>query len=184
MKIYFTASARGKKELGDNYRAIYEVISELGHRHVDDLIMKVDSESFYQGSHKDQVALYDKAMKLISLCDIMVLEVSVHSLSMGFVMQKALESGKPVIALYLPNCMPYFALGIVNDKLQVTEYTKGDLKQVLKLALEYAVGLRGTRFTLILDGKVRSKLDKVAEKGQSRSDYIRSLILADTKRSL
>lgn len=176
MKVYFTASARGKRDYDDNYRMIYELVSKLGHKNVDDLILKVDSGSFYKGSHEEQVALYKKAMKLIAACDVVLLEISVHSLSMGFVIQKALESGKPVIALYLPNCMPYFALGIENEKLQVTEYTRDNLDQVLKLAFDYVQGMRGTRFTMILDGKVRRRLDKIAESGQSRSDYIRNLI--------
>ena len=177
MKVYFTASVRGKKDFDENYDYIYNVIEDLGHKNIDDLILRIDADGFYKGSHKDQVKLYKQTIDDIKKCDVVVLEVSIHSLSMGFVMQKALELGKPVVSLYMPGCDPYFAMGVDNEKLQVIEYSKSNLKKVLSVALVYAQDQMDTRFNFFISPKICNYLDWIAKKKKTpRAVYLRRLI--------
>jgi hypothetical protein len=182
MKVYFAASGRGYDQLGDHYNQIYELIESLGNNHVDDTLGNIDSDEFYSGSREDQVNAYKQTEKHIRACDVVVVEVSLHSLSMGFVMQRALEVGKPTIALYLKGKIPHFALVVENEKLQVIEYTKEDLSDVLKDALDYSKDAADTRFNFFISPRHASYLDWVAKtKRVPRSVFLRNIIKKDMK---
>ncbi len=180
MKIYFTAPARGTSEYDSLYKAIFDTIGKLGHKNLDDLVFKVDPDNFYKGDRDSQVELYENALKLIKKSDLVVLEVSLHSLSMGFVMQKALELGKPVIALYQKGKPPFFAQGIEDDKLQVIEYKEEDLESILTEAIDYAKNQSDTRFNFFISPGQINFLDKISKDRRiPRSVYLRRLIEAD-----
>lgn len=183
MKIYFTASARGKKEYGETYKKIYDSVKSMGHTHTDDFIFRVDEEALYQGSHAEQVKLYEQTIKNIKASDIVVLEVSVHSLSMGYVLQRVLDAGKPVIALYTKHHEPYFALGIENDKLQVLEYAEDNLIDTLKASIDYAKDQIDTRFNFFISPRIGAYLDHVFKTRRiPRAVYLRQLIEEDMVR--
>lgn len=177
MKIYFTASARGKKKYGENYRRIYEAIEELGYKNLDDLVLKIDPQKFYLGDQEDQVNLYRKAMDLVKSADIIVLEISIPSLSMGYVMDRALDEGKPVILLYIEGVNPYFAGGVQDEKLQVLPYTLETIKKTLEYAIKEAKNQMDSRFTLLLPPKIVNFLNKISKKRKiPKSVFIRNLI--------
>ncbi|MEN8253095.1 MAG: hypothetical protein ABFQ62_01825 [Patescibacteria group bacterium] len=182
MKFYFCASARGHKKLKEDYLGICGVMEEMGHQNLDDLATTVNPDSFYEGSHGDQIGHYERTIKNVKLSDVVVLELSTHSLSMGYIMQKALESGKSVIALYQGDNYPHFALGIDNDKLQIIEYGKDNLKESLKNALEFAKDQSDIRFNFFISPTIANYFDWIAKnKRIPRSVYLRRLIEADMK---
>ncbi|MBD3279232.1 MAG: hypothetical protein GF390_00800 [Candidatus Pacebacteria bacterium] len=184
MKVYFDYSARGLKQFEKNYQQIYRLIKKLGHTHLNDLTINEKSSTyrkkFYEGDHKSRIAHFKRTMKHIKSADLVILEVSLHSLSMGYLLQKALESSKPVIALHLKDYEPYFATGIENDKLQVLEYTKNDLADVLKYAIDYAADQQDARFNFFISPKHQNYLDWIAKDRKiPRSVYLRNLIERD-----
>lgn len=183
MKVYFTASARGRSKFSSFYDQIYKQLGKLGHNNLDNLITGVDEDAFYDGDHKERVELYKKAMQIIKKADVVVLEVSEHSLSMGFLIQKSLESGKPVVALHLKGYDPYFLTGIENDKLQVVEYNESDIDQVLKYSLDFASDQQDTRFNFFISPKHQNYLDWISKtKKIPRSVYLRNLIEKDIEK--
>jgi len=180
MKIYYTSSARGTKEFKEKYGKIFQTIEKLGHKHLDDLVLTIDKDVFYDGTHKDQTELYEQTIKFIKKSDIVVLEVTVPSFSMGYVLHKALEMNKPVIALYQPGNPPFFAQGIENDKLQVIEYSDSDIETTLKDAIEYAQGKADVRFNFFISPAIGSYLDWISKvKKIPRSVFLRGLIEKD-----
>ncbi|MBP7740732.1 hypothetical protein KA089_00945 [Candidatus Woesebacteria bacterium] len=180
MKIYFTSSARGISDFKTKYGKIFQSIEKLGHKNLDDLVLTIDKDVFYDGTHNDQTILYEKTIKFIKKCDIVILEVTIPSLSMGYVLHKSLEMNKPVIALYQPGNPPFFAQGIENDKLQVIEYTDNDVEQTLKDAIEYAQGKADVRFNFFISPSIGNYLDWISKvKKIPRSVYLRGLIEKD-----
>lgn len=177
MKVYFTASLRGKNNKDLDYSRIFKIIKDLGHQHVDELILSADAGKFYQGGHQDQAELYRNALENIKNSDLIVLEVSVPSLSMGFLLVKALEASKPVIALYKNDYAPYFALGIDDDRLQVIDYTEENLEIELKSAIEIAQEKTDVRFNFFISPAIGRYLDWISKiKKIPRSVYLRALI--------
>ena len=153
MRIYFTASIRGKSDFLEHYQNIFSTIEELGNKNIDDFLLRSESEDLYDSTHQKNKEIYDETVKNIKSADIIVLEVSEHSLSMGYVMQKGLEMNKPVILLYSLGHFPFFASTINDEKLQVVEYTQDSLKEVLATALDYAQNISDTRFNFFVSAK-------------------------------
>lgn len=180
MKVYFTASARGTAEHLEQYKMIFDAIQSSGHQNLDKLVLNIDPNSFYDGNHEEQAKLYDRTIQLIKRADVVVLEVSVPSLSMGFVLHKALEMNKPVIALYQSSNSPFFVQGIENEKLQVIEYDGRSLAENIANGLDYAQEKSDVRFNFFISPAIGHYLDWVAKvKKIPRSVYLRNLIEKD-----
>lgn len=180
MKVYLNASARGFSDFGDNYIQIYDLLEDLGNQHVDDSLNRIDDERFYSGSHEEKVREFETNMQAIKSADVVILEVSVHSLSMGYILNRALELGKPVIALYLKGHEPTFAQVIEDDRLQVVEYNLDNLKKVIQSALEESKDQADTRFNFFISPRQLRYLDAIARTQRiPRSVFLRRLIEQD-----
>ncbi len=177
MKVYFTCSARGTEELGNNYKLIFDQLSKLGFTHLDDYREQSNPVEVYAADDNQREEIYKKAMKCLQLSDVVVLEVSVHSLSMGYIMHKALDMGKPVIALHTAGNEPVFAAAVDDDKLLVVEYSTETVEEVLKSALDYAIDRQDTRFNFFISPKHQNYLDWVSKtKKVPRAVFLRNLI--------
>ena len=146
MKVYFTTSQRGKGYFDQYYIRIYNEIKRLGHTHLDDEIVKITSKEFYkelkEGGKESYKKLYKNNLKNLHLSDINIFEVSIHSLSIGFMINKSIEINKPTIALYLKGNNPLFLSGIESDRFVITSYNKSNLEKIVKKSLEKAKKLK------------------------------------------
>lgn len=177
MKVYFTSSARATKTLKSNYQQIDSIISELGHVHLDNYKDTNDAKKVYLGSHEENLRLYKRAMECMRIADVIVLEVSTHSLTMGYLLQQGINLGKPVVALYITGNKPAFAAGIDNEKLQLIEYTEENLKDELIIALQNAQESSDVRFNFFISPAIGRYLDWISKvKKIPRSVYLRALI--------
>jgi hypothetical protein len=180
MKTYFTCSARGTKQLKENYTRIHNLLTEMGHIHVDDFRDSSDANKIYDGSHEQNLKLYKRAIASIRNADVVVLEVSTHSLSMGYLLQQGLSMGKPVIALYATGNKPVFVAGIENEKLQLIEYSMDNLTEELEMALKIAQDNADVRFNFFISPEIGRYLDWICQvKKLPRSVYLRALIERD-----
>ncbi|MFZ5377004.1 MAG: hypothetical protein ACOZAN_05090 [Patescibacteria group bacterium] len=182
MKIYFDYSGRAVDKHGKIFSDIYHEIERNGHTNLRPLTSIEYRENLYSTDHESKVAHFRATMANIKKCDVLVIEVSEHSLSMGYLMHKALESGKPVIALHLKGHEPVFAMGIESEKLQVLEYSAESISTVLKHAIDFASETQDTRFNFFISPKHQSYLDWICRsKKVPRSVYLRDLIDEDMK---
>jgi hypothetical protein len=182
MKIYFTCSARGTQEYGKYYERIYQAITKMGHQHLDDYHLNSDPNKVYNFNDNEMINMYKQTIKCISRSDVVVLEVSKHSLTMGYLIQRALDLGKPVVALHRETKYPMFMSGIDDEKMQILEYSEDDLEQQLKSGLEYAVEQIDTRFNFFVAPKHQHYLDWVAKNMRiPRAVYLRRLIEEDMR---
>ena len=182
MKIYFTTSARGSNNIAENSKKIYSIIHELGHSHLDNFENDMDPKEVYEGSYENKNKRYKDAVSFISKSDVVILEVSTHSFTMGFLMHLALEAGKPVIALHEEKKPPAFAEGMINNKLQIWEYDKKNIFFTLKEALTVAQNELDLRFNLFLPSYQYHFLKIEASKRNiPKSTLIRDLIDKEIK---
>ena len=186
MKVFFNASHRGQEEFLRHYNAIYNEIKRLGYIHLNHDVIKLTAKDFYnsliKGGRSADVSFYKTRMQFISEADICVYDCSSPSLSIGFLIDKSLEQGKPTIALYCKdkgkNTTPYLIDGIENERLIVRGYTDRNVKKVLRDALEQAKERRDKRFNFFISPKLLEYLEKVSRaEGITKSKFIRNLIL-------
>lgn len=182
MKIFFNMSFRGDIEVG--YR-IYKAIENLGHKHTSNLFASEEvARSFYNFSSKEHSQHYEKLFSDLIRSDIIVVEVSIHSLTIGSVIQKGLDSRIPILALCGDGQRKPLLDGIEysEDRLLVIEYSNKNLPTKLQEGLEYLEESLSTRFTMILPPDISKYLETLSRRDITRSEYIRKLIHADMKR--
>lgn len=175
-------SFRGNVELGCR---IYKEIENLGHKHTSNFFAsEKTAKSFYSFSSKEQSQHYEKVFFDLIRSDIIVVEVSIHSLTIGSIIQKGLDSRIPILALCGEGQRKPFLDGIEysEDRLLVIEYSNDNLKAKLKEGLGYLETALSTRFTMILPPEISKYLEVLSRRGITRSEYIRNLILKDMRK--
>jgi len=188
MKIFFTASQRGKKYFDENYQKIYQIIESFGNQLLDDDIINVSESRFYQqlslGGEKAVKKLHQDKIRSIQEADVCVFEASIPSVSLGYQIRKSLELNKPTVILYFKNNPPYFLLGAKEEKLIVRSYTDRNLKQVVKEILTEVGKLRDKRFNFFIGTDLLNYLEQVSRKMKiTKSTFIRNLILEHKKKN-
>ena len=183
MKVFFTGSPRALGKYRAEHEAIYRAIENFGATNVSNLVIAADPVKFYDREHDEVVDHYKSTIKGVKEADVVVAEVSLHSMSMGYVVNKALEFGKPVIVLYLPGFEPFFFSGINDEKLQILEYEKNNVDKILKKALASAQDQVDVRFNFFVSPQIMAFLDEVSkEKRVPRAVFIRELIENEMKK--
>lgn len=184
MKVFFTASMRGKKHFGKYYLKIIEEIERLGYTIIKDDLFNFSQEEYYEkldlGERKANKELYKKKISSLQEADINIFDCSFHSLSIGYVVEKSLEMNKPTILLFYKNNQPYFLEGAVNeqDKLIVMSYNDKNIKSIIKKVIDLAKERRDRRFNFFINPKLLDYLEKTSkELGLTKSTFIRNLIL-------
>ena len=182
MKVFFLSTPRGMDKLGDNYQKIYDSISKLGYENVSNFIVEVEPEAFYKGAEEDRVKHYKQMVDDVKRSDVVVFETSTNSLAVGHMVNLALSMGKPVVALYVKDNMPYFLSGLVDDKLQLLEYKNDNIQELLGEALNYATGQADTRFNFFVSPSIVNYLDWVSQQRRiPRAVYLRRIIEDDMR---
>lgn len=186
MKIHFTATFRGKQQYGKYFERIFNEIIKLGHDILEDSIIKMQSEEFYEHldihSTKSLEENYDKVLKIMQRADINIFESSFHSISTGFLINKSLELHKPTIVLYYKNNVPILLAGNDNDKLIVKKYDDESLESVVNKTIDEAMQIRDKRFNLFLSDELLRYLERASKKeGFTKSNFVRNLIIRHMK---
>jgi hypothetical protein len=182
MKVFFIGSPRFNWK---EQQLIYARIKDMGFSHTCAFTEEIDPETFYHVDDKTWQERYYARLKEMSEADCCVFETSTPSHAIGQLVQEALRSDKPVVALHTHEYHPVFMSGSagVEKRLQVLEYSLDNLDQVLEYGFEVVKSLLVTRFTMLMPAEISKFLDEKSKKdGISRSEYIRALILDEMKK--
>lgn len=183
MKIYFTASLRGKKEFGEQYQQIVQLLTKISGKVFSDHILKNEFKQVEVESKVDARKNYEKLLLEIKKSDIVVAEVSAQSLSVGHELTEAMSLSKPVIVLYTGEHRPGLLFGSMYDKMQIIQYDLNNLEEKIRTAIEEALKHADVRFNFFVSPKILNYLDWVAQKRMiPRSVFLRSLIEHEMKK--
>lgn len=185
MQVYFVASSRLVRKDVSLYKRMYEVLAD-GNKMVSDKVLKlirsktVDSKIESLEFKRNN---YEESIKSLKKAEVVVIEVSGHSMSAGYLIAQALEMNKPVIALYEKNAKPIFIGGIVNHKLFLVEYDDKNVEEVIKLTLKKVAALVDVRFNFFVSPEILTYLDWVTQKRMiPKSVFLRNLIEKEIKK--
>lgn len=182
MKVYFTASLRGKKRYGKNYEAIVRTLKEFECDVISDHVLKESYEKVETLSDDYRVDYYKRMLTWISSSDVVVAEVTESSTSIGHEVTLCLEKGKPVIGLCEEGNVPTIFKALKEDKFMIITYSnlENDLRLKLRKALKRAQKSIDIRFNFFISPQISQYLDWVAKKKRlPRSVYLRKLIEED-----
>jgi len=176
VKTYFVASIKGRDSYFENYKAIVDALTGLGHS-VAEFTLYPSKEYVYGLDAKEKKEFYEKMSKCISEADIVVVEASYPSINVGHEITLALEKGKPVIALHINGKEPHLLQGLLSEKLLILEYSLDTIREILEYGIEEAKTRIDMRFTILLPPKIVGYLNRISkEKRIPRSVFIRNLI--------
>lgn len=178
MKIFFQASPRALKHYSEHIKKTYHYIERLGHVHVNDFIISKEAEKFYEYEESKLQDIYSEVISEMKRADLVILDVSIHSLTMGFYVKAALDFDKPIIILHAKNQKPRFFSGIQNDLLQIIEYAPETIPEVLEQAIDFAKDKINIRFNMFLSPELNNYLKWAAQRGGiQRSSFFRNLLM-------
>ncbi len=178
MKIFFQASPRGLVQYSEHITKTYRYIEKLGHTHLNDFIISKEAVKFYTYDEIQLQEIYQEVISEMKKADLVILDISIHSLTMGFYVKAALDFDKPTIILHAKNQKPRFFSGIQNDLLQILEYTPETIPETLEDAINFAKDKINIRFNMFLSPELNNYLKWAAIRtGTQRSSFFRSLLL-------
>lgn len=182
MKVVLIASQAQSSELEGYYKQINDALEShgltvfSGH-----LFTKVNDSDL---ANKKQIeGWYKEVIQHVRAADTIFVEISYPStVNVGHILTYALDTGKPVVALYKSGREPFFLRGRVDDKLILLEYTDKDIKEVVDNALEYASSAQDVRFNFFISPEIGRFLDWISKKKRlPRAVYLRKLIEEDMR---
>jgi len=125
MKIYFAGSIRGGRVDASVYQSMIEYLSSFGEvltEHVGNTSLSDKGDDGPDDRH-----IHDRDMAWLSACDLLVAEVSVPSLGVGYELGYAVALNKPVLCLYRSESgRPLSAMIAGSPGIQTTPYASMD----------------------------------------------------------
>jgi len=185
MQVYFIASSRLVAQDKEIYSQMYKTISSE-YKMVSDKVwkwVKTGVNDLIKSDEQAKKENYTETLKCINKADVVVMEISGHSMSMGYIVSKALEINKPVIAMYREGMEPVFIAGIGDPKLIMVKYTPENFEKMIWESLKKARSLIDVRFNFFVSPKILTYLDWVGQKRMiPKSVFLRNLIEREMKK--
>ncbi len=187
MKVFYVSAPRADKFVGDMLHKIYDEIKELGYTHTSDLIT-LSSDSFEtkmaKGKEGAMSQFYQDMVDSIAKADFCIFEASVSSSGVGFLIDKSLSLSKPTIILFYQEQKSFLLPGVGDEKMSIFVYDETNYRQVIARAVDFAVNMRDKRFNFFINPNLLEYLVTVSkQKGVTKSQFIRSLILEHMKKN-
>ena len=125
MKIYFCGSIRGGRHLAATYSRMISLLQSYGKVLTEHL--GSDEEIETQDRKLSDKTIHDRDMGWIVEADLLVAEVTVPSLGVGYEIGRAIEMKKPVLCLFQENTDYYLSAMISGSEgVSICYYTNMD----------------------------------------------------------
>lgn len=165
MKIYFTCSTAEFLKHKKTYYAIRNFLIEEKHLLTRDWLEKTEKR-IESGKFEtfDIKKIYKECVKAINEADLVIVEDTVSNFSTGHQITLALQKHKAVLVLWKGEKHKHFKQmfihGIDSDKLEVSQYTTQNYKEIIKAFIcKYSNFDQQNRFHLVLNNYERTYLD-------------------------
>ena len=178
MKVYFSASISLDRKLLPVYQQIVQELKRLGHEVMSEHVVNPDLKLGEGMSPKE---LFENQTSLIDKADAVVAEVTSPSWGTAFLIEHALSTGKPVLALYYKDSeMPLPMMIEGHPELYIAHYSRGNVRTIIKKNLEYFKQMNHKKGKLVVidgtdgsgKGTQTEKLLKYLEKQNKKNKYI------------
>jgi nucleoside 2-deoxyribosyltransferase len=137
MNIYFCGSIRGGRDLASVYKGLIEMLGTHGR------VLTEHLGSDEEIERKDRILtdkeIHDRDMQWIAASDVLVAEVTVPSLGVGYEIGRAIEMGKPVLCLFQEGSKHVLSAMIAGSDRVKTGYY-GNLEEADLLFKKYLKG--------------------------------------------
>ena len=190
MKVHFACSTSELETHKDNYLKICNLIKEMGHTITRDWLeeaIQLVKEKKVGSLNREDV--YNKVVSSILASDVVIIEGTVASFSVGHQITLGLSKNKPTLFLISrqeakknAKVKNSFLAGINSPLLKVVEYDDSNLADILNDFLNNNGGRPVVKFNIVLTKEIENYLDWVSFTNKvNKSEFIRNLILKHMK---
>ncbi len=141
MKIYFCGSIRGGRQLAAVYADIVGLLKKYGQvisEHIGN-----DAAIETKDRQLTDMQIHDRDLGWIAESDLIVAEVTVPSLGVGYEIGRSLERGKPVLCLFNPSLSGHLSAMIAGClDLKVESYSR--IEELVPMIDGFISGLKRT----------------------------------------
>lgn len=134
MNIYFCGSIRGGRNLASTYERLIGILGTYGR------VLTEHLGSDEEIEQKDRILtdqeIHDRDMQWITMSDVLVAEVTVPSLGVGYEIGRAIEMGKPVFCLFQEGS-GYTLSAMIAGSEQVETGYYGNIEEAAQLLKSY-----------------------------------------------
>lgn len=131
MKVYFGASVSTGRKYLKQYQQIIKTIKKLNHHQI--LSEHIADPKLVPGHGLDPKKLFKQQIKILNQADLMIAEVTQPSWGTAFLMEHALKSRVPVLALFYKDNHGKLSMMIEgHPDLYISHYNEDNLKTVLR----------------------------------------------------
>jgi hypothetical protein len=182
MKIYFSCSTAELAKYSAGYHAIRNYLVNNGHVLTRDWLDETERHMHAGNKELDIKKIYKACVEAIREAELVIIEDTVSNFSTGHQITLALQMRKPTLVLWQGKKYRHFNQmfihGIESDLLQVAEYAKENVGDILQTFINtYEDKPEKNRFHLVLSGRERRYLDWAQfVKNNSRTNVIRSAL--------
>ncbi len=182
MKVYFSCSTAELAKYGADYHAIRDYLVNNGHILTRDWLDETERYMHTGNKELNIKSIYKACVEAIREAELVIIEDTVSNFSTGHQITLALQLRKPTLVLWQGKKHRHFNQmfihGIESDLLQVAEYGKENLEDILQTFINtYEDKPEKNRFHLVLSGRERRYLDWAQfVKNNSRTKVIRSAL--------
>ena len=123
--IYFCGSIRGGRQLASTYGKIIEMLKEQGKVLTEHVGLPSGAGNIDWGLTGKEI--HDRDMQWIMDSDVIIAEVTIPSLGVGYEIGRSVEMNKPILCLYNTSYgMPLSAMISGSMGIKLHEYTEPD----------------------------------------------------------
>lgn len=181
MIVHFTASKRDIEDEYENLSKITNVIKSLGHTFArewwDDEYKRAKTDG--GDSEVDWKKINDEAMGALARADVVIIEASARSLSVGFQLANAIHQKKPVLVLTKDNSLAgTFGSGISSDLVRFADYDDDNIAKIIGDFLrDNTIDTKDMRFNFFINRPIYNYLRWASFKtGKTKAEILRELV--------
>lgn len=180
MKVHFSAPLQDLDKHIHSYELIVDSIRGAGHELARDWLQEYQRTKIRDQHYSDEEWRHINDDTLVSLenADVVIIEATISSFSMGYIAAKALANKKPLLMLFNENIQPYI-LNSSNTLIRSEVYKNSDeLRKIVTTFLDVIdVDAKNLRFNMVLDREVYNYLNwESVNTGKTKAQIVREVL--------
>lgn len=187
MIVHFTTSKKDIEEEYQNLSQITGIIKNLGHTFARDWWSEEYERA--KGGNKDTSEIdwkkiNEEAMGALARADVVIIEATAKTLSVGYQLASAIQQKKPVLVLTKNNSLSgTFGSGISSDLVRFAEYDDDNLEKIISDFLrDNTIDTKDMRFNFFINRPIYNYLRWASFKtGKTKAEILRELVEREIK---
>lgn len=180
MKIYFSATITADKDLKNNYKTIVDTLKKSGHEVLQYGSDHLSPTELVNRTDEEIEKAYKMLDKLMKQADIVVAEISLPSVGIGYEISEAISQKKPVLALTYKKADFQPLATIEGNKSKFIKYVKYDQENIITVLnsfVEESRSIIDTKFILIISPEIDKYLNWAAdERRMHKAQVVRNAV--------